>query len=157
MCSSDLIHSRQIRKILNYLLIVAGIALLIIYGSIPAIGLTAVGLNNLLSGYWKKPQMSTYINIGITLFVSIYYLSEEWLPMGPQKGMLANILFVAGCVAIILSILWLLVMYYERILRWCLDNRWKFMLIPGATIVFGFWIWRGIGQEFMPKIGRAHV
>ena len=145
------IHSRQIRKILNYLLIVAGIALLIIYGSIPAIGLTAVGLNNLLSGYWKKPQMSTYINIGITLFVTIYYLSEEWLPMGPQKGMLANILFVAGCVAIILSILWLLVIYYERILRWCLDNRWKFMLIPGATIVFGFWIWRGIGQEFMPS------
>jgi len=90
------IHSRLIRKILNYLLIVAGIALLIIYGSIPAIGLTAVGVNNLLSGYWKKPQMSTYINIGITLFVTIYYLSEEWLPMGPQKGMLANILFVAG-------------------------------------------------------------
>lgn len=79
------IHSRQIRKILNYLLIVAGIALLIIYGSIPAIGLTAVGVNNLLSGYWKKPQMSTYINIGITLFVTIYYLSEEWLPMGPQR------------------------------------------------------------------------
>ena len=149
------IHSRQIRKILNYLLIVAGIALLIIYGSIPAIGLTAVGVNNLLSGYWKKPQMSTYINIGITLFVSIYYLSEEWLPMGPQKGMLANILFVAGCVAIILSILWLLVMYYERILRWCLDNRWKFMLIPGATIVFGFWIWRGIGQEFMPSLNEG--
>ena len=49
---------------------------------------------------------------------------------GAAKGMLANILFVAGCVAIILSILWLLVMYYERILRWCLDNRWKFMLIP---------------------------
>ena len=132
------IHSRLIRKILNCLLIVAGIALLIIYGSIPAIGLTAVGVNNLLSGYWKKPQMSTYINIGITLFV-----------------MLANILFVAGCVAIILSILWLLVMYYERILRWCLDNRWKFMLIPGATIVFGFWIWRGIGQEFMPSLNEG--
>ena len=75
------IHSRQIRKILNYLLIVAGIALLIIYGSIPAIGLTAVGLNNLLSGYWKKPQMSTYINIGITLFVSIYL---------PVRGMVAD-------------------------------------------------------------------
>ena len=149
------IHSRLIRKILNYLLIVAGIALLIIYRSIPAIGLTAVGVNNLLSGYWKKPQMSTYINIGITLFVTIYYLSEEWLPMGPQKGMLPNILFVAGCVAIILSILWLLVIYYERILRWCLDNRWKFMLIPGATIVFGFWIWRGIGQEFMPSLNEG--
>ena len=74
---------------------------------------------------------------------------------GAAKRDVANILFVAGCVAIILSILWLLVMYYERILRWCLDNRWKFMLIPGATIVFGFWIWRGIGQEFMPSLNEG--
>ena len=76
----------MIRKVANYLLVVAGIVLLVIYGSIPALGLTAVGVNNLLASYWKNPKMSTYINIGITLLVAIYYLSEEWLPMGPQAG-----------------------------------------------------------------------
>lgn len=142
------IHSRLIRKILNGGLIASGLALLIIYGSIPALGLTAVGLNNLLSGYWKRPKMSTYINIGITLFVAIYYLSEEWLPMGPQEGLVSNLLFVAGCVAVILSLLWLLVIYYEKILRWCLANRWKFMILPAGTILFGFMIWMGFGRTF---------
>lgn len=142
------INSRLIRKILNGVLIIAGLSLLIIYGSIPALGLTAVGLNNLLSGYWKRPKMSTYINIGITLFVAVYYLSEEWLPMGPQEGLISNLLFVAGCVAVILSLLWLLVIYYENILRWCLANRWKFMILPAATILFGFIIWMGFGRTF---------
>ena len=57
-----------------------------------------------------------------------------------------NVLFVAGCVAIILAMLWALVIFYERILRWCLANRWKFMMIPVATVVCGFFIWRGVGQ-----------
>lgn len=46
----------MIRKVANYLLVVAGIVLLVIYGSIPALGLTAVGVNNLLASYWKNPK-----------------------------------------------------------------------------------------------------
>lgn len=53
------INSRSIRKIANYLLIVAGIALSIIYSSIPVLGLTAVGLNNLLVSYWKIRRLAT--------------------------------------------------------------------------------------------------
>lgn len=149
------IHSKTIRRIANYLLVVAGIALMIIYGSVPALGLTAVGLNNLFASYWKNPKMATYINIGITLLVAIYYLSEEWLPMGPQAGLSANILFVAACIITILSLLWILVIYYERILRWCLSHRWLFMTVPAATIVFGFMIWMGIGKEFMPSLNEG--
>ncbi len=149
------IHSKAIRRIANYLLVVAGIALMIIYGSVPALGLTAVGLNNLFASYWKNPKMATYINIGITLLVAIYYLSEEWLPMGPQAGLSANILFVAACIITILSLLWILVIYYERILRWCLSHRWLFMTVPAATIVFGFIIWMGIGKEFMPSLNEG--
>lgn len=149
------INSKMIRKVANYLLVVAGIVLLVIYGSIPALGLTAVGVNNLFASYWKNPKMSTYINIGITLLVAIYFLSEEWLPMGPQAGLSANILFVAACILIILSLLWILVIYYEKILRWCLNHRWLFMIIPAATIVFGFMIWRKIGEEFMPSLNEG--
>lgn len=142
------INSKIVRKIANYLLVAAGIVLMIIYESIPALGLTAVGLNNLFASYWKNPKMATYINIGITLLVAVYYLSEEWLPMGPQAGLSANILFVAACIIIILSLLWILVIYYERILRWCLNHRWKFMIVPAATIVFGFMIWMGFNRTF---------
>ena len=149
------IDSKRIRKVLNYILIAAGVLLSVLYSNIPALGLTAVGLNNLLAHRWKKPGISNYINIGIALVVATYFLAEEWLPMGPQKGIIVNLLFVTGCIAIILALLWLLVIYYERILRWCLNNRWKFMLLPIATILCGLLIWKRIGQEFMPSLNEG--
>lgn len=149
------IDSKRIRKVLNYILIAAGALLSVLYSNIPALGLTAVGLNNLLAHRWKKPGISNYINIGIALVVATYFLAEEWLPMGPQKGIIVNLLFVTGCIAIILALLWLLVIYYERILRWCLNNRWKFMLLPIATILCGILIWKRIGQEFMPSLNEG--
>ena len=149
------IDSKRIRKVLNYILIAAGVLLSVLYSSIPALGLTAVGLNNLLAHRWKKPGISNYINIGIALVVATYFLAEEWLPMGPQKGIIVNLLFVTGCIAIILALLWLLVIYYERILRWCLNNRWKFMLLPIATILCGILFWKRIGQEFMPSLNEG--
>ena len=46
-----------------------------------------------------SPKTGNYVNIGIALLVAVFYLSEEWLPMGPQRGLSVNVLFVAGCVA----------------------------------------------------------
>lgn len=77
---------------LNYILIAAGVLLSVLYSNIPALGLTAVGLNNLLAHRWKKPGISNYINIGIALVVATYFLAEEWLPMGPRKA-LSSIFF----------------------------------------------------------------
>lgn len=145
------INSRLIRKLANIGLVAAGIVLYIIYSSVPALGLTLIGMVNLLAAYFVRPENGKWLNyfqIGITLLICTYLLSEEWLPMGPQKGMLLNILLVVGCIAIILTMLWLLVIYYERILRWCLANRWKFMTLPIATVLFGFIIWMGFDKTF---------
>lgn len=142
------ISSRIVRKAGNYVLIVAGLILCIRFESLPALGLTAIGINNLLAGYWKHPSTATYVTIGIALFVTLYYLAGEWLPMGPQKGMVPNLLFVAGCVTLILTLLWLLVIYYEPLLRWCLSHRWQFMLIPLFTLLFGWMIWMGFDRSF---------
>lgn len=149
------IHTRWLRKMANVLLVIGGVLLFIVYGSVPSLGLSAVGINNLLSGRWLRQVWSNYINVGVALFVALYYLSAEWLPMGPQSGLTLNFLFVAGCVCLILGMLWLLVVFYERILRWCLNNRLKFMLIPVSTVVFGFMIWRNTGEEFMPSLNEG--
>ena len=81
---------------MNCVLIAAGIVLFAVYDSVPALGLTAVGINNLLAYRWKNPKTGNYVNIGIALLVAVFYLSEEWLPMGPQRGLSVNVLFVAG-------------------------------------------------------------
>jgi Cu(I)/Ag(I) efflux system membrane protein CusA/SilA len=91
----------------------------------------------------------------VILLIAIFYLVHEWLPVGAGAGFSLNFVFVVFAVGIILAVLWSLVIFYERILRWCLANRWKFMLIPVVTLISGVWIWRGMGEEFMPSLDEG--
>lgn len=95
------------------------------------------------------------IPIAIIVVLSIGLLADMWLPLGPENGLLLNILFVAVIIGFILGMLWLLVIWYERILRWCLSHRLLFMTIPLATLVCGILIWRQCGQEFMPTLDEG--
>ena len=89
------------------------------------------------------------------LLFAVYVLSFAWMPLGADKGILLNILFVALIIAFILAVLWLLVIYYEKILRWCLNNRVKFLLIPLLCLVAGVFIWKNTGNEFMPTLDEG--
>ncbi|MDR1524656.1 MAG: efflux RND transporter permease subunit, partial [Tannerella sp.] len=147
--------SRKIRAACNWILVAGGIVLFILTSVIPALGLTLFGMNNLAGRFRKKPGIHTFLNIGIALLVTVYYLTSEWLPAGTEAGMAMNFLFVVLAIGVILGILWSLVVFYERILRWCLDNRWKFMFIPACVLVAGIFIWRDMGQEFMPSLNEG--
>lgn len=142
------ISSTLLKKIVNIGLIVAGVVLGLWSGMIITLAISFFGINNLLAGRWRNERTKTYINIGISLLVAVYYLSFEWLPLGPQQGLTINIIFVLLCVSLILGMLWSLVVYYERILRWCLDHRWQFMIMPLFVLLFGFLIWMGFDTTF---------
>ena len=102
---------------------------------------------------WEVPFKHLFIAISVLLSVGL--LAEMWLPLGPEAGIVVNTLFVGGLVGIILAALWLLVIYYERILRWCLHNRWKFMTLPLLTLAAGVWVWQNTGKEFMPALDEG--
>lgn len=142
------IDNKKLRKAGNIVLVVGGVLLFIIYQQVAAIGLTLMGLNNLFSHRIAIKNINTYINIGIAILIALYYLTVEWLPIGTQDGLWLNFIFVAGIIAFILAMLWVLVFFYERMLRWCLDHRWKFMLIPLFTVLFGILIWLGFNNTF---------
>jgi Cu(I)/Ag(I) efflux system membrane protein CusA/SilA len=144
------IHTKKIRTIFNYILIAAGILFLFIWSALPALTLIAVGVNNLMAHRWPedKKAYSDYINIGITLLVAVYYLAVEWLPLGAHNSALINFIFVAGIVAVILLALMSMVRYYEPILRWALQNKGKFLLLPAFTLLFGLLVWQGFDRIF---------
>jgi len=68
--------------------------------------------------------------------------------MGAHNSLLINFLFVIGIVIIILTPLILITHFYERILNWCLRNRWKFFMLPIFTVVLGIVIWLGFNKSF---------
>lgn len=136
------------RRIANYLLVLAGILLWIYSGVFLAFALSLIGLNNLVAPRWKDDRLASYLTVGIALLVALYYLSVEWLPLGTETGTLLNVVFVLLAIGLILAALWLLVVYYEQILRWALANRWKFMILPMATLLLGLLAWMGVEKSF---------
>jgi Cu(I)/Ag(I) efflux system membrane protein CusA/SilA len=142
--------TKKIRKIWNGALILAGLFFAIFWHTWPVLALTLLGINNLLDHKWpeKRKEFPNYINIGITVLVATWYLSVEWLPLGAHNSELANFLFVAGIVTVILLALMSMVHFYENILRWALLNKWKFLMIPAFTLIFGLLVWQGIDKIF---------
>lgn len=150
------IDTKRTRKILNGLLILAGLLMVIIWGTWPALALTAIGINNLMAPRWSesRKQVPNLINVALTLLFAVYYLAVEWLPLGAHNSNLANYLFVGLIIALVLVILSLIVHFYVPILEWALRNKWTFMALPIATILFGILAWQGVHRVFgfMPEV-----
>jgi Cu(I)/Ag(I) efflux system membrane protein CusA/SilA len=138
------------RKIGNGILIGAGLFFAIVWGIWPALALSLVGVNNLTAHLWKEPwqRYQKYVNLIIALLFTLYYLTEEWLPLGAQNHFVLNFIFIVLIVGIVLTLLSLMVHYYEPVLRWCLANKTKFLAIPVITLLFGILIWLGVDRIF---------
>ena len=142
--------TKKIRKVWNGILIIAGVVFLIIFHSWLALALVAIGMNNLYEPRWpeNRREFTGYINIAITVFVAVFFLSEEWLPLGAHNSLFVNFIFVAGIVAVVLVLLMSMVHFYEPILRWGLENKWKFLMLPTFTLLFGMLVWMGFNRIF---------
>ncbi len=142
--------TKKIKGIWNGILVAAGLLITVIWGTWPAMALSAIGINNLLDNLWseKHSRYPYYFNIVISVLVALYYLSAGWLPLEAHNSTLVNFLFVTIVVSAILVILMLMVHNYERIIRWCLANKWKFLIIPAFTQLFGLLAWLGTDRIF---------
>jgi Cu(I)/Ag(I) efflux system membrane protein CusA/SilA len=144
------IDTKKIRKVWNGCLFFAGILFIILWQAWPAVALIAIGINNLLDDRWtgSRREFPNFINIGITVLVACWYLTIEWLPLGAHNSILVNFVFVAGITAVILTALLSMVRFYESIMRWALVFKWKFLILPVVTLLFGVLIWLGFDKTF---------
>lgn len=143
-------NTQKIKKIINIILIVTGLVIVFIWHTFPALALVAIGTNNLLANRWPEQRKNypNIINIAVTVLTAVYYLTSEWLPLGPHNSLLLNYLFVTLLVTAILLALMSMVRYYEQILRWALENKKKFLLLPAFTLLFGLLVWQGFNRIF---------
>ena len=149
------LDTQRSRKVINGILIGAGILIVIIWGTWPALALTAIGVNNLMAHRWpeNRKNFTNLINVVITLLFAVYFLAVEWLPLGAHNNNFVNYLFVGLVIVLVLGSLSLIVYFYVPVLEWALRNKWKFMAIPIITIVFGILAWQGTARifGFMPE------
>ncbi|MEX2594814.1 MAG: efflux RND transporter permease subunit [Anditalea sp.] len=143
--------ARMIR-IWNVILIVAGLFLAIYFSFWVPLALVVIGVLRLLED--RNPEFlgkySTQITLFIILGVTLFFLTEEWVPLGHQNSLFSNYIFVIILLAITLLVLMGIVKYYRPILNWCLENKGAFLLVPLITIFFGIMIWLGFPKIFGP-------
>ncbi|MFC7445498.1 efflux RND transporter permease subunit [Mesoflavibacter profundi] len=140
---------------LNGVLIVLGI-IAIIYGYWLGLILIAFSITALLSTQNKiTEKQSNLINIIICTTAIVFLLAEYWRPLGVDKSIFWNLIFVGVICFGLLGVFSLFIRYYTRILRWCLDNKLLFLSIPTAIVIAGFFIMKNTGKEFMPSLNEG--
>ena len=165
------LDKKKASRIFNSLLIGFGLVFLFAYGSIIAIALIAVGINNLLTmvperslfkNRIKLPyseKIANLINVIITILLVVYFLTIEWMPLGASNTTLINFIFVIIILTAVLGFLMTIVHFYAPILKWCLENKKKFLTIPIIVFLLGMMSWLGFNKlfDFMPNFAKDNV
>jgi Cu(I)/Ag(I) efflux system membrane protein CusA/SilA len=144
------IQKKKVVRIWNIVLIVTGLFLAIYFSFWLPLALVVIGTLRLFED--KNPEFlgkySNLITVIVILAVTLFFLAEEWVPLGHQTSVISNYFFVIVLLAITLLILMGIVKYYQGILNWCLINKGKFLILPLMTILFGIMVWLGFPKVF---------
>ncbi len=136
--------------------------------------LIALGITAIFFGYWlgiiliafaavailrihKKltAKRANLINIIVSSTAIIFLLAEYWRPLGFDRSMVMNLIFVAIICFGLLGAFSLFKMYYSRILRWALQHKLLFLIVPATVLTLGIIIMRNTGKEFMPALNEG--
>ena len=143
------------RYLLNAAIIVVGIVVIISgywLGSI----LIAFGITGLFIVLEKiDAKKGNLVNIIISSAAIVFLLAEYWRPLGFNRSILINLVFVAIICFGILGIFSLLRIYYGRLLKWALANKLLFLILPTTVLISGGWIMNNTGKEFMPSLNEG--
>ena len=117
----------------------------------------AIGLYHLLKNRIPRRMDSSLpliANVVAIVLVGII-LANHWLPLGSDKGIVRNLVFVAFLIGGLLLFFRVFQRFYTRILLWCLAHKGTFLLIPACFVIVAVMIWRGLGKEFMPPLDEG--
>ena len=143
------------KYVLNGVLIALGI-IAIIYGYWLGLILVAFGVTALLSVQKMiSEKQANLINIIISVSAIVFLLAEYWRPLGVDKSIFWNLIFVSIICFGLLGVFSLFIRCYTRILKWCLNNKLIFLSIPTAIVIAGFFIMKNTGKEFMPSLNEG--
>ena len=154
-----LFRKRNLKKMYRYLVngTVAALGLLAVsYGYWLGLALIAFGILALLS--LREVISKKDHNIGTILLSAItivLLLAIYWRPLGFDRSVLMNLVFVGVISFGLLGTFWVFRMYYTRMLRWALKHKFLFLSIPTIIVILGVLIMRSTGKEFMPSLNEG--
>lgn len=149
---------RSWRLLVNGIFLAGGLGLLWAGEQLPGLIVSVAAFFALIQAFWKdlpgNRRFALFTNILLALLL-IVWLAEVWSPLGAEKPLLGQTLFVGAAVGSIIGFFYLLMHYYEPILRFCLRYKFVFLLLTGFMVYQGFVIFRNTGEEFLPALDEG--
>ena len=110
----------------------------------------------LIGGYhlaeqWLPQNITGYIAWGANLIAVLavaILLTEHWMPLGIEKGLILNFIFTVVLIGCLLASFYLFMRWYGKILGWCLDHKTAFLTLPCAITFLGLLVWLGFDAFF---------
>jgi Cu(I)/Ag(I) efflux system membrane protein CusA/SilA len=96
---------------------------------------------------WVREKTPMAMNV-VVLAVVILLLTEHWLPLGPEKGLIRNLIFCAGIIFGLLGMRKAFTGYYRQALAWALNHKARFLCVPISLVILGVVIWLGFDRVF---------
>ncbi len=139
--------------------LMAGLALSLTLRWWMGIPVAYLGLSRLVRAHlpapWKR-GLGLAENTVIILAVTVI-LTSHWLPLGPERGMARNLIFVGGMIGLLMGFFQIFQRLYPRMLGWTLNHKTLFLTLPLGVVLLGLAIWLGMGTltSWMPETIRA--
>jgi Cu(I)/Ag(I) efflux system membrane protein CusA/SilA len=151
------IKNNFLKKYGSYGLVLLGIVGLVAGQIWGGVILLLFGITGIVKSFLESKKESfskpilflfNYAELIIVLIGVTWLLAKYWLPLGASQSLTINFIFVTLLVGIILGGFTLLEYQYKRVLKWCLNNKVKFLLIPALLILLAANIWLGFNTVF---------
>lgn len=108
-----------------------------------------------------KRQKPTSFEWSLVLIIGIT-LTYLWMPLGLEKGVVRNALFVILCIGGLLGGAHFFIRVYPGMLRYFLRRKSAFLCVPTIIVLLGMAVWlgipgiyKGMGKEFMPPLDEG--
>ena len=146
---------KNFKQAIDVALIIAGV-FAIIYGYWLGLIVIAFGFSGILKIQEKiTEKRANTLNIIISALAIVFLLAAYWRPLGVEKSVFWNLIFVSVICFGLLGIFTIFRRYYTRILKWCLANKILFLSLPTALVIAGIFIMKNTGKEFMPSLNEG--
>lgn len=152
---------KSISYVANMIAVIAGIIIAIAIHPFLGSVLSVVGLAGIAT-IWAKANLKEgratlivwIINIIYALIVA-WLLAIVWMPLGVTKSNFTNFLFIVIIAGTLIGTFYIILYFYENILRFLLRFKILFLLVVGLIVYQGFVIFKATGQEFMPSLDEG--
>ncbi len=154
-------RNKTLSVIGNVLAIIGGLCVAFFYQVMLGSILIIAGLTGLIHFIIQKYSSKKNTNV-LTILTNLAYalivawlLATIWMPLGVSKSNLSNFFFIVIIAGSLLAVFYLVIYFYENILRFLLRFKILFLLIVGFILYQGFVVFQNTGEEFMPALDEG--